>query len=243
MREVTLVANQRKNELATLFSDVEKFVNFAPNGPPNRQATDFEEDPHKAPKTYYNDDMPGVVVRYMYVKPVFRTRIRVILRDVLRHTSGEVLLFPAGEKTDVYSPLINGLVLCPPRRIMEFATSEPPIQSKTDVEPLMVLHASSRKLLSDMKTQINARIVVVGGSTTGTTRCTPMLSFIEPLTSLNLGTFICAKDSNSTKNAMSKVAISAKVAIQAGAPAGGHLGQSSSCCSPSSMSAIVLRRC
>ena len=66
----------------------------------------------------------------------------------------------------------------------------------------------------------------VGGSTTGTTRCTPMLSFIEPLTSLNLGTFICAKDSSSTKNAMSKVAISAKVAIQAGAPPPAHFGHS-----------------
>ena len=66
----------------------------------------------------------------------------------------------------------------------------------------------------------------VGGSTTGTTRCTPMLSFIEPLTSLNLGTFICAKDSSSTKNAMSKVAISAKVAIHAGAPPPPHFGHS-----------------
>ena len=66
----------------------------------------------------------------------------------------------------------------------------------------------------------------VGGSTTGTTRCTPMLSFIEPLTSLNFGTFICAKDNSSTKNAIRSVAMSAKVAIQAGAPPPAHLGHS-----------------
>ena len=58
----------------------------------------------------------------------------------------------------------------------------------------------------------------VGGSTTGTCRCTPMLSFMDPLTSLNFGTFICAKERIKTKKAINNVAMSAKVAIQAGAP-------------------------
>ena len=43
----------------------------------------------------------------------------------------------------------------------------------------------------------------------------PMLSFMDPLTSLNFGTFICAKERIKTKKAIKNVAISAKVAIQA----------------------------
>ena len=58
----------------------------------------------------------------------------------------------------------------------------------------------------------------VGGSTTGTCLCTPIVSFMDPLTSLNFGTFICANERIKTKKAINNVAISAKVAIQAGAP-------------------------
>jgi len=149
--------------------DIESFVNFSPHGAPNYAATDFEEDPFKAPQTYYTDDMPGIVLVYCYVKPVFRHRLRLILRDVLRLTASETILFPAQEKTEVYTALLTELVLCPPRRIVEFADDEAPIQPRVsaDVAPLMTLHCTSRKLLSDEKTHINARIIVVGASNTG----------------------------------------------------------------------------
>ncbi len=70
-------------------------------------------------------------------------------------------------------------------------------------------------------------LVPFGDSTTGTIRCTPNEFFNEPLICLNLGTFISANDKINTKNAISKVAMSANVAIQAGAPTGGQSGQSS----------------
>ena len=50
---------------------------------------------------------------------------------------------------------------------------------------------------------------------------------------LNFGTLNSAKDRIKTKNAIKSVAMSAKVAIHAGAPTGGHLGHS---CSSSSTS-------
>ena len=76
------------------------------------------------------------------------------------------------------------------------------------------------------------RLWALGGSTVGMMRWIPKEFFSEPLICLNLGTFISANDSSSTKKAMSSVARSAKVASQAGAPGlhGGHsshLGQSS----------------
>ena len=71
-------------------------------------------------------------------------------------------------------------------------------------------------------------LFALGGSTTGTRRCTPKAFLNDPLTSLYFGTFISAKDKMSTKKAISSVAISANVAIQAGAPLlqGGQSGSS-----------------
>ena len=84
-------------------------------------------------------------------------------------------------------------------------------------------------------------VVPLGCSTTGTTFCTPNASRSEPEICLNLGTLNSAKERIRTKNAISNVAISAKVAIHAGAPFGGHLGQSGSACSSSlrASSAII----
>ena len=84
-------------------------------------------------------------------------------------------------------------------------------------------------------------VVPFGCSTTGTTFCTPNASRSEPEICLNLGTLNSANDRMRTKNAIKSVAMSANVAIHAGAPTGGHLGQSGSSCSASfrASSAIV----
>ena len=66
--------------------------------------------------------------------------------------------------------------------------------------------------------------VPIGGSTLGTSLCTPKAFDIDPETSLNIeGSSISTKERISTKNAIKRVAISAKVAIHAGAIAG-HSG-------------------
>ena len=84
------------------------------------------------------------------------------------------------------------------------------------------------------------RIVVpLGCSTIGTTRCTPKAFFSDPEICLNFGTLNSANDRIRTKNAIRSVAMSAKVAIQAGAPTGGHFlhsGQPSSNSATSSSS-------
>ena len=67
----------------------------------------------------------------------------------------------------------------------------------------------------------------IGIVTLGTIFSIPKACFNEPATCLNLGTSVSAKLSNNTKKAISKVAMSAKVAIQAGAPPPAHFGQSS----------------
>ena len=75
-------------------------------------------------------------------------------------------------------------------------------------------------------------VVPFGGSTTGITLCIPKAFFMLPLICLNFGTLNSANERIKTKKAINSVAISAKVAIQAGAPLGGHSGHS---CSSSSV--------
>ena len=82
-------------------------------------------------------------------------------------------------------------------------------------------------------------VVPLGCSTTGTTFCTPKASFKEPEICLNFGTLNSANDKINTKKAIKSVAISANVAIQAGAPVGGHLGHSCSSCSSSKTSSAI----
>jgi hypothetical protein len=150
--------------------DIEAFVNFAPEGNANMAASDISADPLAAPATYHRDAMPGVVLKHCYVKPIFRPRLRFILREVLRLTGAETILYPAGAASEVFTPLVAELVLALPRRVTEFAlpstdTSEAP--PAADVDGLLTLHHTTQKLLSDEKTHINARIVVVGSGTTG----------------------------------------------------------------------------
>lgn len=147
--------------------DVDQFVDFNPKGDTNFNACDISEDPYVAPSTYYRAEMPALVVRHCYIKPVFRTRLRLVLREVLRWSGAELLFHVAGTDTEIFPPLMAELVLCPPRRVVEFCTEEPQLAQSQDVDGLMCLHHTSRKSLSDEKTQINARIVVVGAGTTG----------------------------------------------------------------------------
>ena len=70
-------------------------------------------------------------------------------------------------------------------------------------------------------------MVPFGCSTTGTILCTPKAFLSEPEICLNFGTLNSANDKIRTKKAIRRVAMSAKVAIQAGAPVGGHFGHSS----------------
>ena len=83
-------------------------------------------------------------------------------------------------------------------------------------------------------------VVPCGCSTTGTTFCTPKAFWSEPEICLNFGTLNSANDRISTKNAMSSVAMSANVAIQAGAPTGGHFGHSSGAASSTSSTSAAL---
>lgn len=166
--------------------DIDELVNFTPDGVANYDATNISLDANAAKASFYKDDMPAHVVKYMFIKPIFRNRLRFLLREALRHTGAEVLLHVAQPQADLYSPLLNELIFVPPRRVVDKIPALSAFQmgndthmdaaedldrkrqkGNQDVESLMCLYHTSRKALSDEKTKIHARIVVIGASSTG----------------------------------------------------------------------------
>jgi hypothetical protein len=102
----------------------------------------------------------------------------------------------AGMTTEAYAPLLAELVQVQPRRILErkgvvdvnnataanasssaAAAADEHSRPNEDVDSLVCLFHTTRKLLSDEKTKVHARIVVIGASTTG-------LAFIHALLSV-----------------------------------------------------------
>lgn len=66
---------------------------------------------------------------------------------------------------DVSAVLFQHMVMCPSRGLHPAPINEE--LHSPDVRQLPVLHCTSRKWLSDVKTRLQHRVVVLGGSTTG----------------------------------------------------------------------------
>jgi hypothetical protein len=152
--------------------DLDSFVNFVPAGNPNLQQTNHTLEPESARESFYTNDMPAIVVKHVYVKPIFRSKLRLLLREALRLSSAQVCVYMAGLQTETYTPIIHELFLVPPRRMVDHAApaatnSEALAAPAEDVDGLTCLWHATRKSLSDEKTRIHARIVVIGSSTTG----------------------------------------------------------------------------
>ena len=185
--------------------DIEKFVNMNPHGDGDYSATNIYLDEDTAKTTHYRNDMPAHVVKFAFVKSVFRHHLRFLMREAMRLLPNcEMLLHVTHPQVDIYQPLVNELIYAPPRRIVERGNAAIPggnqqggrpvgddayessVQKGTsnknepgnqDVNGLICLFHTTRKALSDEKTKIHCRIVVSGASATG-------LAFIYNLLSI-----------------------------------------------------------
>lgn len=152
--------------------DLDSFVNFEPSGKADLSETNHTLQPDAARESFYVNDMPAIVIKHVYVKPVFRSKLRLLLREALRLSGAQLCVYMAGLQTETYTPIVQELFLVPPRRMIDHAapaaTNAEALASPTeDVDGLTCLWHATRKSLSDEKTKIHARIVVIGSSTTG----------------------------------------------------------------------------
>ena len=96
--------------------------------------------------------------------PVLRPHTRMFLRESLRLLRKEVLYYSVSLEEEVYNALQAELTLAIPRRQMHVPGQ--PMAPEAEPEDLVTLHFTSRRLLSEFKTKIHSRIVVIGASCT-----------------------------------------------------------------------------
>eukprot|EP00754_Rhynchopus_humris_P004653 Rhum_TRINITY_DN12340_c1_g2::Rhum_TRINITY_DN12340_c1_g2_i1::g.50849::m.50849 len=146
---------------------LDDMVCFCPSGNPDYDATVLGPDDLQA-RHALSAQMPAIDIQFFYVRPAFRCRIRTFLREVLRQTGTQVAVYCLTLHDEASQPLLTELILAKPRRVSEFALAPDEVPPPaTEGDELLCLHYMSKKLLSDEKAKIHARLVVVGASTTG----------------------------------------------------------------------------
>mmetsp|Transcript_30453 Transcript_30453/g.49252 ORF Transcript_30453/g.49252 Transcript_30453/m.49252 type:complete len:1212 (+) Transcript_30453:94-3729(+) len=109
---------------------------------------------------------PALIVLHFVINPIFATSSRVFLKEILRRQSRARIYYQEWPHSVVPS-ILPHLVPVPPRRQVQT-----PGQAEPDLS--FALHLMARRLVTETKTVVNARVVVVGASDAG-------ISFIEKL--------------------------------------------------------------
>jgi len=182
---VTLMTDQDQFQFVAQF-DVDSKIDFLaanPNGEEEYREIGLGERTEPLPRSA---SLPALRVKHFYIKPIFRCHTRTFLRECLRLLGKQVLYYSVSLEDEIFSSLMVELTLALPRRQMHRPGQ--PIEEEEEEdeegnvvekpkEDLRTLHFTSRRLLSETKTKIHSRVVIIGASTTG-------LSFIYTLLSL-----------------------------------------------------------
>eukprot|EP01064_Diplonema_japonicum_P039500 TRINITY_DN9915_c0_g3_i1.p1 TRINITY_DN9915_c0_g3~~TRINITY_DN9915_c0_g3_i1.p1 ORF type:complete len:1159 (+),score=272.32 TRINITY_DN9915_c0_g3_i1:41-3517(+) len=164
MCNVRVLTNGEVHHLRANF-ELDHLVNFVPDGKPNYTATDINPDAEDT-RHELSAKMPSLLVTHFYVKPTFRNRIRVFIREIMRQSCTQLLFYCLTPIDEASQSLLAELILSMPRRMIE-ESGEDETPLVDDNEELVCLHFMSKKQLSDEKTKIYSRLVVIGASTTG----------------------------------------------------------------------------
>ncbi|GET89423.1 hypothetical protein, conserved [Leishmania tarentolae] len=104
--------------------DVDRFLAFNAAGGFNYAATDISLSAEEGPLRCRSSELPGVVVRFVYIRPVFRQHLKFFLREVLRQTQTEVLFLLTSTSAALYQTAVASFTFAPPRRVVEVRTEK-----------------------------------------------------------------------------------------------------------------------
>ncbi|KAK7201184.1 hypothetical protein NESM_000179800 [Novymonas esmeraldas] len=99
--------------------DLDRFLTFNASGGFDYSATDTSLTAEEGPLRYRSSELPGLIVRFVYIRPVFRQHLRFFLREVLRVTGAAVLLALTSTDAALCQTAIASFVFAPPRRVVE----------------------------------------------------------------------------------------------------------------------------
>lgn len=98
----------------------------------NYEATDFTLTPFQGKEKYFSKEIPGVVIRAMYITPQFQHGVSFFVREILRYFNVEMAVVLGTLKERPFMPLVSECLPVCPRRVLESP-------AETEIEQL---HAS-----------------------------------------------------------------------------------------------------
>lgn len=113
--------------------DLDRFLAFNTAGGFNYAATDIAATAEEGPLSYRSSELPGLAIRFVYIRPAFRHHLKFFLREVLRQTRAAVLLNLCSGDATLCQTALSALVYVPPRRVVEVNTAAPPPAKGTDI--------------------------------------------------------------------------------------------------------------
>ncbi|KPI85980.1 hypothetical protein ABL78_4942 [Leptomonas seymouri] len=99
--------------------DLDQFLSFNTAGGFDYSATDISISAAEGPLRYRSTELPGLIVRFAYIRPVFRHHMKFFLREVLRQTQTEVLLNLTSVDASLCQTALFSFTYVPPRRVVE----------------------------------------------------------------------------------------------------------------------------
>ncbi|KPA86783.1 hypothetical protein ABB37_00850 [Leptomonas pyrrhocoris] len=99
--------------------DLDRFLSFNTAGSYDYTATDIFISAGEGPLRYRSAELPGLAVRFAYIRPAFRHHLKFFLREVLRQTRTEVLLNLTSVDASLCQTALLAFTYAPPRRVVE----------------------------------------------------------------------------------------------------------------------------
>lgn len=103
--------------------DLDRFLSFNAARGHDYAATDIALSAEDGPLLYRSTELPGMVVRFAYIRPVFRHHLKFFLREVLRQTQTELLLTLTSTDAALCQTAVAALTFAPPRRVVEVSAT------------------------------------------------------------------------------------------------------------------------
>lgn len=99
--------------------DLDHLLSFNTASGFNYAATDIALTAEEGPLRYRTSDLPGLMVRFAYIRPAFRHHLHFFFREVLRQTRTAVLLNLVSVDASLCQTTLPSFTYVPPRRVVE----------------------------------------------------------------------------------------------------------------------------
>eukprot|EP00796_Vickermania_ingenoplastis_P009192 gene9192-6469_t len=143
--------------------DMDNYVYYYARTHKNYETTDISLTPQKGKEKFFSAEMPGIIIRAMYVKPQFQHGLSFFIREMLRLYNVEMAVVLGKLEDEPFRPLVPELLPVRPRRVLESPVEEAEENSATnDSASVSGRQTASMSLLSNSLSSVMMESVRLG---------------------------------------------------------------------------------